>query len=101
MPKEGYLESLIEIVSSIMVGKVLTDLDKKAKSYLTDFIRNVMKKLMLTVAGFAIAVVGLIFLFATCALYLNEFLNSTWKGWGIAGVSILIIGLASYALSRR
>ena len=101
MPKEGFLESVIEIVSSIMVGKVLTDLDKRIKDYSMEFINRLMKKLLLMIAGFAIALIGLIFLFIASIVYLNEFFRSSWMGWGILGLVILIVGMIAFASSRR
>ena len=101
MPKEGFLESVIEIVSSIMVGKVLTDLDKRIKDYSMEFINRLMKKLLLMIAGFAIALIGLIFLLIASVVYLSEFFRSSWMGWGILGLVILIAGIIAFASSRR
>ena len=101
MPKEGFLESVIEILSSMMVGKVLTDLDKRIKDYSMEFINRLMKKLLLMIAGFAIALIGLIFLFIASIVYLNEFFRSSWMGWGILGLVILIVGMIAFASSRR
>jgi len=101
MPKEGLLESIIEIFSTVTVGKVLGKLDKRLSSYLGDFINRIMKRIMLMAAGVAITLVGLVFLFAASALYLNELLRSAWMGWGILGLIILAIGVGLLASSRR
>ena len=101
MPKEGVLETIIEVFSTVTVGKVLGELDKRVSSYVADFIRRIMKRIMLMAAGVAITLVGLTFLFAASALYLNELLRSAWMGWGILGLIILAIGVGLLASSRR
>lgn len=101
MPKEGLLENIIEIFSSAVASRILSNFDKRLKDYLTSFIQNIVKGIMLMAAGIFIVVIGIIFLFATAALYLNEYLHSAWMGWGIAGIIIFIVGLISYALGRR
>jgi len=101
MPKEGLLESIIEIFSTVTVGKVLGELDKRLSSYLGDFINRIMKRIMLMAAGVAITLVGLVFLFAASALYLNELLRSAWMGWGILGLVITAAGTITSAASRR
>lgn len=101
MPKEGFLESIIEVFSSVMVGKVLTDLDKRVRDYLADFIRRIVKRIMLLVAGVTVVLIGLVFLFVAVALYLNEFFRSTWMGWGILGLVIIVAGIITSAASRR
>jgi hypothetical protein len=101
MPKEGFLESIIEVFSSVMVGKVLTDLDKRVRDYLADFIHRLVRRIMLLVSGVIIALVGLVFLFVAAALYLNEFFGSKWMGWGVLGIVITAAGLLASAVSRR
>jgi len=101
MPKEGFLESIIEVFSSIMVGKVLTDLDKRVRDYFADFIQRIVKRIMLLVAGVAVVLIGLVFVFVAAALYLNEFFKSTWMGWGILGLVITAAGTITSAASRR
>jgi len=101
MPKEGLLESIIEVFSSIVVGKVLTDLDKRVRDYFADFIRRIVKRIMLLVAGVTVVVIGLVFLSVAVALYLNEFFKSTWMGWGILGLVIVAAGIITSAASRR
>lgn len=101
MPKEGLLESIIEIFSTITVGKVLGELDKRVKDYVTDFIRRIIKRVILMIAGAAITLVGLIFLFAASALYLNEIFKSAWMGWGALGLIVLAVGAGILASSRR
>jgi len=101
MPKEGFLESIIEVFSSVMVGKVLTDLDKRVRDYLADFIQRIVKRIMLLVAGVTVVLIGLVFLFVAVALYLNEFFRSTWMGWGILGLVIIVAGIITSAASRR
>jgi amino acid transporter len=101
MPKEGLLENIIEIFSSAVASRISSNVDKRLKDYLIGFIQNIVKRIMLMAAGIFIVVIGIIFLFATGALYLNEYLHSSWMGWGIAGIIILIFGLITYTLSRR
>ena len=101
MPKEGFLESIIEVFSSVMVGKILTDLDKRAKDYLTEFIQRIVRRMMLLVAGVTVVLIGLAFLFVAAAVYLNEFFGSTWMGWGILGLVVIAAGIITSAASRR
>ncbi len=101
MSKTGLFETLIEILSSAMVGKVLSDLDTKLKDYATSFAQRIVRRIMLMVAGFTITLIGIIFLFVASALYLNEFLKSAWMGWGVVGLAVLVVGLITYAASRR
>jgi len=101
MPKEGLLENIIEIFSSAVASKMLSNVDERLKDYLIGFIQNIVKRIMLMAAGIFVVIIGLVFLLAAAALYLNEYLHSSWMGWGIAGIVILIVGLITYALSRR
>ena len=101
MPKEGLLESIIEIFSTITVGKVLGELDKRVRDYITDFIRRIIKRVILMIAGAAITLVGLIFLFAASALYLNEIFKSDWMGWGVLGLIVLAVGAGILASTQR
>ena len=98
MPKAGLLARIIETLSSAIAGEVL---DKRLREYATRFIQRVMKKLMLMVAGFVIALIGSMFLFLAFGRYLNEILRSTWIGWGVVGLVMLVIGLTTYTVSRR
>jgi len=101
MPKEGLLENIVEMFSSAVANRMLSNVDKRLRDYLTGFIQNIVKGIMLMAAGIFTVVIGIIFLFATAALYLNEYLHSSWMGWGIAGIIIFVVGLITYALSRR
>jgi drug/metabolite transporter superfamily protein YnfA len=56
---------------------------------------------MLMMAGFIMAMLGIIFIFGSFALYLNEFLQSAWMGWTIVGIIIALIGVLIIALGRR
>jgi hypothetical protein len=44
---------------------------------------------------------GIIFIFGSFAVYLNEFLQSTWMGWTIVGIIITLVGILIVALGRR
>ncbi len=99
--KPGLFERIIQILSSEVADKVLTGLDKKVKSYITDFIHDVMKKVMIMVVGFVVALIGSLFLFVAFAKFLNEVLGSMWMGWAVGGLVTLAIGLVVYIVSRR
>jgi len=101
MSKATVLERLVQILSSALAGKVLGDLDKKIRDYVTDIVQKVAKKLMIMVTGVTIALIGSLFMFVAFAKYLNEVMHSTWMGWGVGGLVTLAIGLVIYALSRR
>jgi hypothetical protein len=101
MSKATVLERLVQILSSALAGKVLGDLDKKIRDYVTDIVQKVAKKLMIMVTGVTIALIGSLFMFVAFAKYLNEIMHSTWMGWGVGGLVTLAIGLVIYALSRR
>lgn len=87
--------------SSEITGKLLTNLDKKLRAYVTDIVQRIVKKLMVMVAGVIITLIGSMFLFVAFAKYLNEILHSTWMGWGVGGLVTLVVGLIIYALGRR
>jgi multidrug transporter EmrE-like cation transporter len=99
--KRGFFERMLQTLSSEMVDKVVTSLDKKAKQYVTDFIHDVAKKVVTMVVGVVIALVGTLFLFVAFAKLLMEVFHSTWIGWGIGGLVTVGVGLAVYSLSRR
>jgi len=101
MSKTTVLERLVRIFSSALAGKVLGDLDKKIREYLTDIVQKVAKKLMVMIAGITIALIGSLFMFVAFAKYLNEIMHSTWMGWGVGGLVTLVIGFVIYALGRR
>jgi len=101
MSKATVLERLVQILSSALAGKVLGDLDKKIRDYVTDIVQKVAKKLMIMVTGVTIALIGSLFMFVAFAKYLNEVMHSTWMGWGVGGLVTLAVGLVIYALSRR
>jgi hypothetical protein len=100
-PKPGFFERIIQVFSSEITGKLLTNLDKKLRAYVTDIVQRIVKKLMVMVAGVIITLIGSMFLFVAFAKYLNEILHSTWMGWGVGGLVTLIVGLIIYALGRR
>ena len=99
MSKATVLERLVQILSSALAGKVLGDLDKKIRDYVTDIVQKVAKKLMIMVTGVTIALIGSLFMFVAFAKYLNEVMHSTWMGWGVGGLVTLAVGLVVYALS--
>ncbi|MGQ9543353.1 MAG: hypothetical protein ACUVTM_04605 [Candidatus Bathyarchaeia archaeon] len=99
---KGFLDSLIELFSSTVVSRMLTDLDKSLKSYITDMVHGILKRVILTIAGVTLSLVGVIFLFIASALYLNMYFHSEpWMGWGIVGILIVVAGLLLYAASHR
>lgn len=100
-PKPGFFERIIQMFSSEITGKLLTNLDKKLRAYVTDIVQRIVKKLMVMVAGVIITLIGSMFLFVAFAKYLNEILHSTWMGWGVGGLVTLVVGLIIYALGRR
>jgi hypothetical protein len=99
--RPGFFEKIIQMLSAEAKKKLLTDLDKRVRMYLTDIMRRVAKKLIVMIAGVTIALIGSLFIFVAFAKYLNEILHSTWMGWGIGGLVMLVIGLVVYTLGRR
>lgn len=97
----GFIENLIELFSSAIVREMLIDLDKRLKIYVTDMIHGILKRIILTIAGITLTMVGIIFLLIASAIYLGEYLHSSWMGCGIVGIIIVIAGLILYAASHR
>lgn len=97
----GLIDHLIELLSSAIVREMLTDLDKRLRTYVTDMIHKILKRIILTIAGLTLTMVGIIFLLVSSAIYLSEHLHSTWMGCGIVGIIIVIAGLILYAASHR
>lgn len=99
--QKGFIDSIIEIISTRALSRVMSNLEVKMQNFLTDLINRITRKIMLMMAGFIMAMLGIIFIFGSFALYLNEFLQSAWMGWTIVGIIIALIGTLILALGRR
>lgn len=99
--QRGIIDSIIEIISTRALSGVMSGLEVRMQNFLTDIINKLTRKIMLMMAGFIMAMLGIIFIFGSFALYLNEFLQSAWMGWTIVGIIIALIGTLILALGRR
>jgi len=99
--QRGIIDSIIEIISTRALSRVMSDLEVRMQNFLTDLMNRITRKIMLMMAGFIMAMLGIIFIFGSFALYLNEFLQSAWMGWTIVGIIIALIGVLIVALGRR
>jgi uncharacterized membrane protein YcjF (UPF0283 family) len=98
---KGLLDSIIDMIFTNSLSRVMSEFEVRMQNFLTGFINRITKKIMLMMAGFIMAMLGIIFIFGSFALYLNEFLKSTWMGWTIAGIIIALIGVLILSLGRR
>ncbi|OGD54914.1 hypothetical protein A3K80_01725 [Candidatus Bathyarchaeota archaeon RBG_13_38_9] len=99
--QKGILDSIIEMISARALSGVISNVEVRMQNFLTNTINRITKKIMLIIAGFIMAMLGIIFIFGSLALYLNEFLQSAWMGWTIVGIIIALIGILIVALGRR
>lgn len=99
--QKGILDSIIEMISARALSGVMSNLEVRMQNFLTDLMNRITRKIMLMMAGFIMAMLGIIFIFGSFALYLNEFLQSAWMGWTIVGIIIALIGTLILALGRR
>jgi uncharacterized membrane protein YcjF (UPF0283 family) len=99
--QKGILDSIIETISARALSGVMNNLEVRMQNFLTDLMNKITRKIMLMMAGFIMAMLGIIFIFGSFALYLNEFLQSAWMGWTIVGIIIALIGVVIIALGRR
>ena len=99
--QKGILDSIIEMISARAVSGVMSNVEVRMQNFVTDSINRITKKIMLMMAGFIMAMLGIIFIFGSFAVYLNEFLQSAWMGWIIVGIIITLIGILIVALGRR
>jgi uncharacterized membrane protein YcjF (UPF0283 family) len=99
--QKGILDSIIEMISARAVSGVMSNVEVRMQNFVTDTINRITKKIMLMMAGFMMALLGIIFILGSFAVYLNEFLQSTWMGWTIVGIIIALIGVVIIALGRR
>ncbi len=99
--QRGLIDSIIEIISARALSGVMSNLEVRMQNFLTDLMDRITRKIMLMMAGFIMAMLGIIFIFGSFALYLNEFLQSAWMGWTIVGIIIALIGVLIVALGRR
>ena len=98
---KGILDSIIEMISARALSGVMSNVEVRMQNFLTDTINKITKKIMLMIAGFIIAMLGIIFILGSFAVYLNEFLQSTWMGWTIVGIIIALIGVLILTIGRR
>ncbi|MFC1506736.1 phage holin family protein [Thermoproteota archaeon] len=98
---KGFIDSIIETMLTRPLNKVMSGLEVRMQNFITDQITRITKKIMLMMAGAIMALLGILFIFGSFALYLNEFLQSTWMGWTIVGIIIALIGVVIIALGRR
>ncbi|WP_455278246.1 hypothetical protein [[Eubacterium] cellulosolvens] len=98
---KGFVDNIIDIIFTSSLSRVMSEFEGRMQNFLTGLINRITKKIMLMMAGFIIAMLGIIFIFGSFALYLNEFLKSTWMGWTIVGIIITLIGVLILVLSRR
>jgi hypothetical protein len=99
--QKGFLDSIIEMISARALSGVMSNLEVRMQNFLTDLMNRITRKIMLMMGGFIMAMLGIIFIFGSFALYLNEFLQSGWMGWTIVGIIIALIGTLILALGRR
>ena len=99
--QKGILDSIIEMISARAVSGVMSNVEVRMQNFVTDSINRITKKIMLIIAGFMMALLGIIFILGSFAVYLNEFLQSTWMGWTIIGIIITLVGVLIVALGRR
>jgi len=99
--QKGILDSIIEMISSRALSGFMSNIEGRMQNFITDTINKITKKIMLMMAGFMMALLGIIFILGSFAVYLNEYLNSTWMGWTIAGIIITLIGVLIIAIGRR
>ena len=99
--QKGILDSIIEMISTRALSGVMSNVEVRMQNFLTDLMNKITRKIMLMMAGFIMAMLGIIFIFGSFALYLNEFLQSAWMGWTIVGIIIALIGVLIVALGRR
>jgi len=99
--QKGILDSIIEMISARALSGVMSNVEVRMQNFLTDLMNRITRKIMLMMAGFIMAMLGIIFIFGSFALYLNEFLQSAWMGWSIVGIIIALIGTLILALGRR
>jgi uncharacterized membrane protein YcjF (UPF0283 family) len=99
--QKGILDSIIEMISARALSGVMSNVEVRMQNFLTDLMNRITRKIMLMMAGFIMAMLGIIFIFGSFALYLNEFLQSAWMGWTIVGIIIALIGVLIIALGRR
>lgn len=99
--QKGILDSIIEMISARALSGVMGNIEGRMQKFITDTINRITKKIMLMMAGFMMALLGIIFILGSFAVYLNEYLQSTWMGWTIAGIIITLIGVLIIALGRR
>ena len=99
--QKGFIDSIIETVLTRPLNKVMSGLEVRMQNFITDQITRITKKIMLMMGGAIMALLGILFIFGSFALYLNEFLQSTWMGWTIVGIIIALIGVVIIALGRR
>ena len=99
--QKGIIDSIIEMISARAVSGVMSNVEVRMQNFVTDSINRITKKIMLMMAGFIMAMLGIIFIFGSFAVYLNEFLQSGWMGWIIVGIIITLIGILIIALGRR
>ncbi len=89
------------MISARAISGVMSNVEVRMQNFLTDTINRVTKKIMLMIAGFIMAMLGIIFILGSFAVYLNEYLQSTWMGWTVVGIIITLIGILIVALGRR
>ncbi|WP_455368838.1 hypothetical protein [[Eubacterium] cellulosolvens] len=99
--QKGLLDSIIEMISARALSGVMSNIEVRMQNFITDTINRITKKIMLMIAGFMMALLGIIFILGSFAVYLNEFLQSEWMGWTIVGIIITLIGVLIVALGRR
>jgi len=99
--QRGLIDSIIEIMLTRPLSRVMSGLEVRMQNFLTDQITRITKKIMLMMAGAIMAMLGIIFIFGSFTLYLNAFLQSTWMGWTIVGIIIALIGTLILVLGRR
>jgi len=98
---KGFVDSIIDMIFTSSLSRVMSEFEVRMQNFLTGLINRITKKIMLMMAGFIMAMLGIIFIFGSFALYLNEFLKSTWMGWTIVGIIITLIGVLILVLGRR
>ena len=99
--QKGFIDSIIETMLTRPLNRAMSGLEVRMQNFITDQITRITKKIMLMMAGAIMALLGILFIFGSFALYLNEFLQSTWMGWTIVGIIIALIGVVIIALGRR
>ena len=100
--KQGVLDGIVKTIQSLIFDRFLKDIDVRIRSYIIDFVKSVIRRILLAFIGAILALTGIVFICISLVNYIQIFVNP-WIAWLLVGLAVLVVGsiMSIMTLARR